>query len=835
LKHLTSTDAAKDRARSGREGGATARARRQVVITGMGLYTAMARGVEDFFTALKEGRTGVSEIVGMPIARQKRLAAQIKDVPLDRPLRSTLFAREAISQALAQGQLSERGARVGLSLATVCGDSLDLERRYADFMKREELADEALRRAILAFPSHAVADSLARAFGISGLRSVNTNACASGNIAIGRAVSALRCGKLVAAVVCGTEQFRPLGYWGADRAGILGSALRPFHVRRDGTVLGDGAAALLLEERSHAEARGATILAELAGHGLSCSDNPHEIIPPMDGGGVARCIEEALRDAGVSADEVDYINAHATGTVNIEIAECRGLRKAFGERAGQIPVNATKSFSSHLSAASAVLEVIATVLAIDRGFVHPNHGLDEPDETLGVRLVGERGLELAPRCSVSVAMGAGGANSAVVVRPPGGAGVTARPSGEAPGAELWLTGAGPVSVLGLGLDAFHSGLLRARREPPPPASLGGVLHTGWVSLDALRGELPRFEPYEAYNRAAQLGLVAVVLAIRQAGLDASLVTSRRFGLIVGTWLGGISTWTDLMCEAYESSPRHITPSISLLHGAHLCVTLVSRELGVRGQTVTLTSGVTAGLSGITYAAELLRSNELDAVVVCGVDILDRMVARAYGLLGCAALAGAPREASGAPRHGAVLGEGAAAFVLERAESVLARGGRGLARLSGASESQGLVGPGHFDEDALRDAMLQAQAGHAGNRVIFSCSSGLAGLERAEARAMQRLGERSSAAELLVTSVPSVLGQAGAAGPMLSLAAAIGSMKRGLIPAGGGATTPPTERVTHVIAEPRALPLAARLLVPAANPGGAAACLSCEAIGGPVSS
>jgi 3-oxoacyl-[acyl-carrier-protein] synthase II len=785
----------------------------------MGVWTAMARGVEAFYSALLDGRTGVSEIVGMPIVRGKRLAAQIKDTPLEHPRRSTVFAREAAVQALAQARVDPRESRVDLFLATVCGDSLDLERVYRTFMSLDRPADDALRAAILAYPLHAVADQVARDLGLRGSRDVNTNACASGNIAIGRAMNAIRHGGTALALVCGTEQFRPLGYWGADRAGILGTALRPFHVRRDGTVLGDGAAALLLEEGTHAEARGAPVFAELKGYGLSCSDNPHEIIPPMEGNGVARCIAEALRDAGDGLDDVDYVNAHATGTLNIEIAECRGLRQAFGERARRIPVNATKSYSAHLSAASAVLEVIATVLAIERGFVHPNLGLDEPDQTLGVRLVGEQGLALRPRCAVSIAMGAGGANTAVVVRPPpagarAGTRAAGAPADDSRAAgQLWFTGTGPVSVLGVGAEAFCDRILDGRQPPPPLESLCGVRHSGLVSLEALRAGLAHVERYEIYNRAAQLGLVAVVLAVREAGLDPALVASQRFGLIVGTSLGGTGTWTDLLCAAYESSPRHITPSISLPHGAHLCATLVARELGVRGPTVTLTSGTTAGPSGLAYAADLLRARELDAVAVCGVDILDRMLAQAYRLLGCA------REHEPVGRRPrALLGEGAAAFVLERAESVVARGGRGLARLAAASEAFGLTPAGRYDAQALGDAMRAAQGASAGPAVVFSCAGGLASVARAEARALARLGAGQPGAVLVVRDLGRLLGATGAAGPMLSLAAAIGSLRGGVLPPGA-------RRVGRYAGTLSDRPADARLLVPAVNPGGAAACVA----------
>jgi 3-oxoacyl-[acyl-carrier-protein] synthase II len=766
-------------------------ARRGVVVTGLGAFTAAGRTVDELFAAFVAGRAGFSEIASFPTARGKTLAAQIHAPPLGAALRTTEFARRAIREALACAGLGDqRRLHAGLYFATAAGEAFELECRYEELMTTVACSDE-LRRAILAFPFHSITDVLARELGLVGPRRMNTNACASGNIAVGAALRAVEWGEVDVAVVCGSEQLRPTMYWGAERAGILGAELRAFDADRNGTVLGEGAAALVLEERAHAEARGARILAECVGYGVSCSDSPDEILPPMDGGGVARAILAALADAGERRDGVDHVNAHATGTVNIEIAECRGLHRALGERARTVPITATKSYSGHLSGASAVLEVVATVLAIDRGFIHPTLGLRREDEALGVSPVRAAGISGPVRCALSLSMGAGGVNSAVVLRA-GGAARGARTSDE-PDLDdsIWITSAVPVSPLGVGLDGFHEKLRRAAREPIPRE----------VALEALAEIFDGIGRYDRYNRAAQLGLAAAVRAVRDAELPESLRRSERLGLFVGTWLGGNSSWSDRLCEAYTVKPRHVTPFIALSHGAHLCATLVSRELGIVGPTVTSTEGVTSGFHALADAVSALRRGHLDAAVVAATDIADRTVMRASGLL-----------AKSAATH---RSEGAAAFVIERAAAAKARGARPLACLGSVHEAYGSPGLGRYDFRSLSSALVEAARSAGGpDAVLFSCTTGEAARDRADASAIRR-ARRSGARLRTVVEIGKRIGDAGAATPMLVLATAVASLRVGALPVERAEQQFDAEN-TH-------------LLVSATAPGGASSAVACYAV------
>ncbi|CUU44066.1 3-oxoacyl-[acyl-carrier-protein] synthase 2 [Blastochloris viridis] len=659
------------------------------MVTGVGVNCAAGRTFQAFRAALRAGVPGTSPIAWIPVSRQAAIAAQLKDVPLTVPGRLRRIARRAVAEALADaGVTAAEAARAGLYLATVSGDGLTAE-RMCGTIATAAVATRSQRAALATFPSGALADRLARDFGLGGPRDVNTNACASGNIALARAVHAIRAGRIDLAVVCGADQMKPITYYGAERSNILGSTVRPFHRDRDGTALGDGAGALVVETLASAQARNARIRAVVDGFGISCSEDPHEIVPQLDGRGVARCIRAALADAGVAATTIDYINAHATGTVNIEISECAGIRAAFGDAADRIAVNATKSFTAHLSSASAVIEVAAAVDALESGFLHETAGLDAPDPALALAFVPPGGQRRAIARALSLAMGAGGVNTAVVLS--SAATLPTWPAMSSPvqpaAATVWLSAAAVVS-----------------QSPPTLQGAGAAdrpttLH--WTALD----DLPRLSGGDAnahYNRAARLALAVATRLIEAAGLGEAELVSERFALIVGTMVGGTSTWSEVLARTYADNPRHITPSMALCHGAHLGATLISRRFGLIGSTVTLTGGITSGLSALGYAADLMRLGQIDRAVVCAMDIADAPMVRAMALLRAPAVAG--RDTGFGPR------DGAAAVLVETEAARHARGGRRGVALAAVEERFAPVGAGRTAPGLVDEAVAAALGG-----------------------------------------------------------------------------------------------------------------------------
>ncbi|HEX3763095.1 MAG TPA: beta-ketoacyl synthase N-terminal-like domain-containing protein [Kofleriaceae bacterium] len=784
---------------------------RTVWITGLGAVTAFGPGVPALLQALLRGEAGLSPVEGIPTTRGKLLGGQVKHPDFAGPHRLSDMAAATVAEAVAQaGWSAAELADAGLFVGTTGSECQLAEDRHAELAAADQ-ADPALRDALLRFTNGALADLLAQRFAITGPRDVNTNACASGTIAFARALTALRLGRIRRAVVCGADQLRPLTYWGTERAGLLGHDLRPFHKDRGGTVFGDGAGAMVLEWDDDARARDARPLAALAGWGVVCDENPQLIVPQLDGGAAVRCFHAALRDAGLAADEIDYINAHGTGTLNIDRIEVVAIKQVFGERATQIPVNSTKSLTGHLSAASPLIEGIATVLAIANGYIHPTAKLDQPDPSFGLDFVPLRGRYQTVRGALSNSMGGGGTNAMLAFTSPDRE-APARPA-PAPLSDVVITGAGAVSLLGAGRQAIGASLLD-----------GAQRGAGRLGNFDIRSYVDPALQYEHLSRAAQLSLAAAVLAGGDARLGADAAHPDRVAVIFGTAFGGTPAWSEMLCKAYATDPRHITPNMALEHGHHLGVTLIARREGARGSNVTLTGGRTSGLEAIGFAADLLRTGACDVAIVGAGDSLDDILARSLQLLGCSAPPDAEVTPYGAA-HGYHPADGAACLVLERRAGATARGARILGSLAGFGSAGAPVGLAAID--ATGEALVRAtraalaEAGVRGQPVA-ACGSGngTPGLDAGELRALDEVARRDEL-QLQLVSLHGRFGETFAAGPLLSLIGGLDCLTARRVPR-WIAGAPPAGSAWF--ARPGERWLGDALLVTGSAPGGAAAAL-----------
>ncbi|HEU4582842.1 MAG TPA: beta-ketoacyl-[acyl-carrier-protein] synthase family protein [Polyangiaceae bacterium] len=782
-----------------------------VWVTGLGVVTAFGRGVGAFFEGMLRGHSALSPVQGIPTTRGKVLGGQVKSPEFAGPHHLSEMAIAAVEEALAQAGIGSDGCEgTGLFLGTVASEGRIVEDRFAEFAACEAASPE-LRDGLLRYPNGALADVLAYRFQLTGPRDVNTNACASGNIALARALLALRLGRIERAVVCGADQLRPLMYWGSERAGLMGHDLRPFHKDRDGTIFGDGAGAMVLERIDAAQRRGARPLAALAGWGVVCDENPQLILPQLDGGAVVRCFKSVLDDAGLTPDDVDYVNAHGTGTINIDKIEVLACKRVFGARAAQLPISSTKSLTGHLSSASPLVEGIACILSICNGYIHPTAKLDAPDPDFGLDFVPLQGRYQKVSCAVSNSMGGGGTNAAVVFTEAQRA--LPERAEPVPLSEVVVTGAGAVCVCGPGRQALIDALLEDRAQPSE-----GRLAAFDIDeyVDAQLG-------YKHLSRAAQLALAAEVLAARDAGLALPKVHGERVAVIFGTAFGGTPGWSDLLCSAYLTDPRHITPNMALEHGHHLGVTLIARRELARGANCTLTGGRTAGLEAIAFGADLLRTGACDVAIVGGCDCLDPSLARALDLLGCSAPRGAACAPYSADALGLVPAEGAGCLVLERRVAARERGARVLASLAGFGSASAALPLGEVDGSGVAQAAaLRAaleQAGLDGAPVlVYGGANGNPALDQAELAAVRHVAAASSFSPRLL-SLQRRLGDTFAAGSVLSVIAGLGCLPAGRIPWWLG-------RDGDVSHPELALPGAGwkhdALVVTAAAPGGAAA-------------
>lgn len=405
--------------------------RRRVVITGVGMITPLAHNTADTWAAILAGKSGFGPItlVANPNHTVGGLC-EVKEFEPDQYMdrkdarrrdRYQQFACAAAVEAMAQAALpinDENRDRIGITLGTGVGGMRTMVEQEAI------VHDGGLRRlspfAITMIMPNGAAGMIAIDYGIRGPTTTITTACAAGNDAIGHAFRAVRNGELDAIVTGGTESIlTSVAIGGFERAGATSSKRsetpQPFDLNRDGLVVGEGAAVLVLESAEHALARGASILAEIVGYGQT-TDAYHITAPPDDGSGAARAIRKALADAGLQPEDVDYISAHGTATPLNDTAETTAIKSALGEHAYNVAVSSTKSMTGHIMGATGAIETVFCTLAIRDQVVPPTINYVTPDPTCDLDYVPNAPRPRRVAVCLNHAFGFGGHNAVLVIR-----------------------------------------------------------------------------------------------------------------------------------------------------------------------------------------------------------------------------------------------------------------------------------------------------------------------------------------------------------------------------------------------------------------------------------
>ena len=406
----------------------------RVVVTGMGAITPLGNSPEEFWQGCLEGRSGIGALTlfdasGYP----SRIAGEVKGFdPQDhmerrdarRMARFSQFAMAATRQALEQAELNlerEERSRVGVLLGNGIGGLGDSQEAVHTIRDKGGMRiDPFLLPKML--PNMAAAQ-LSLHFGIKGYSNTVITACAAGTQAMGDSLDLIRAGRADVVISGGSEAaLCELGLCGFAVMRALSTrndgpekASRPFDAGRDGFVAAEGAAIFVLESLEHARRRDAPILAELAGYG-ACNDAYHLVAPCADGEGAVRAMRWALEDAGVAADEVDYINAHGTSTKMNDAAETLAIKKTFGELAYRVPISATKSMVGHSFGAAGALESVACIQSIGTGLIHPTINHEHPDPECDLDYVPNEPRRADVRVVLKNSFGFGGQNVCLVFK-----------------------------------------------------------------------------------------------------------------------------------------------------------------------------------------------------------------------------------------------------------------------------------------------------------------------------------------------------------------------------------------------------------------------------------
>jgi 3-oxoacyl-[acyl-carrier-protein] synthase II len=406
----------------------------RVAVTGLGTVNPLANNVPDTWVALLAGRSGIATVTRFdPSPFETQFAGEVKNFETPSILeykearridRYALYAVHAVQEALQDAGLSitdENSDDIGVvfgsgigGVTTMLEGAKTLEtkgpRRVHPFAIPMSLVDMA-------------SGQLAITFGIKGPNMAVVTACATGATAIGEGAKWIRNGETIATVTGGAETgVLPMSLAGFNVMGVLSrrnddpaGACRPFDATRDGLVLGEGAACVLLEEMEHAKARGAHIYAEVLGSGLS-ADAVHLAQPAQEGEGLVRAMRRAIRHGDLRPEDVDYINPHGAGTVLGDKGETACIKTVFGHHAYELAISSTKSMMGHLMGGAGAVEAIATVLTLYYGIIPPTINYRNPDPDCDLDYVPNVARKANPRVALSFNSGLGGHNACVALR-----------------------------------------------------------------------------------------------------------------------------------------------------------------------------------------------------------------------------------------------------------------------------------------------------------------------------------------------------------------------------------------------------------------------------------
>jgi 3-oxoacyl-[acyl-carrier-protein] synthase II len=605
----------------------------RVAITGYGLVCAVGGSVSAAWPKIAHGERGIGPLTLFDVTGQRSgIAAEVRDLQVpsraeDRSpwSRSDAMALSAAREALGEARLQVSSARVGLIVGGTTGGMFETEgilaRMHADPAAR--VPDPEM----LAHPLSATVDRLQTALGpFARARSV-CSACSSGANAFALGAAWLALGLVDAVLVGGTDGLCRLTYTGFNALGAVDPvAARPFDVRRRGLSIGEGSGFAVMERSSFAEGRGVDWAVELVGSGIT-SDAHHITNPAEDGVQPARAIELSLRHAGLTPADVDYVNAHGTGTPLNDAMEARAIALALGDETSRIYVSSTKSEIGHTLGAAGAIEAVIAALSVRDGRLPPTAGLEEIDpQCAGLRHVPQGGIDHPVRVALSNAFGFGGVDTVLAFARKGYARERSAKRGS-----VRVTGIGSASRVG---------------------ALAGVANADLVaSMPVVSDPTTTLDPARArrLDRSARLATIAASLA----------GATSDDGIVLGTSYGDTDGSASFLARIREKGPRMAPPAefpnlVPSAPSGHASI-----YLGLHGPALTVADLTTSGEGAVATAWELVASGEVDSLVAGSVEAPSHIVE------GCLApvFLQAEREAGAAFPASAARTEGSAVIRL----------------------------------------------------------------------------------------------------------------------------------------------------------------------------
>ena len=626
-------------------------------MTGAGVVSALGDTVDATWTRLVRGDRAIGPVdLFDTTGLRGTMAAEVRglEVPTEGFWsRTCVLAARAAEEAIGQSRLDPRTKKVGLVVGGTTGGMYENEARLAKLHADPDSHDTLAN--LLSHPLTSTGDRLNETLGpFTRVRTICT-ACSSGANAFAIAAMWLLSGELDAVVAGGTDGLCRLTFSGFNALQAMDPELcRPFDRRRRGLNLGEGAGFAVFERSTSAEARGAAPIAELAGWAISAE--AHHITNPEPTGAIAgRTLTRALLRARLAPGDIDYVNAHGTGTLLNDPMESAALARALGKEIQRIPVSSSKGQIGHTLAAAGAIEGIISALAISRGKVPPTAGLEEPDPACPLVHVPRVGHDAKVRAAISSSFGFGGMDTVLVLTEPGFG-----PGHEGRSHAVVVTGVGAVTKAGLDGAETAARLLEPTTAPaaPGPLDLDLAAH-----LDVARAR--------RLDRSARLGAIACDLALKEAGVAASPLDPHLTGVVMGSAFGSVDPSAAYIHRLFDKGPRYASPAEFPNLVPSSPVGHMSIYLGVNGPSLATADLATSGESAILEGAELVACGEAHAIAAGATEEASWITEKVFAVIFSRA-PGAGRQ----PRA-----EGAAAIVLESRESAERRGVKVLARLA----------------------------------------------------------------------------------------------------------------------------------------------------------
>jgi 3-oxoacyl-[acyl-carrier-protein] synthase II len=399
--------------------------KKRVVITGLGVVSAVGNSLPEFWDSLVRGREGTKEItVFDPSAYRTKIAAEVSHLDLEayfskkeirRLSRCDRFGLIAFREAWKSAHLDQDSCdkeRAGVILGAGSGGILSVEKYFRDLYREGKKSSPSL---LISYSLATTTDHIAVETGLKGPRSTTATVCSSSSASMGVAYEMIQMGLADVMVTGGSDSLCEVSYSGFSSLKLVDpESCKPFDKRRKGLVIGEGAGILILEELEHALKREAPVRAEFLGYGI-CADAYHLTAPEPNGEGVERVIRIALAHAGISPDDVDTINAHGTATPFNDIAETRGTKRVFGERAKDIPISGIKSMIGHCLGSAGGIEAAATVMTLETGTIPPTIHYEVPDPLCDLNYTPNQSIQRDVRIALSNSFAFGGNNVCLVL------------------------------------------------------------------------------------------------------------------------------------------------------------------------------------------------------------------------------------------------------------------------------------------------------------------------------------------------------------------------------------------------------------------------------------